>query len=389
MKKVTLKEFFTVVWSGVCQALGWFFGLFGYKREGKFAKCVWGLFAVSAAVVMAVLACVLADAAYDHYFYEHSSNREWKKNGGRFISQTIGYIPECDSKGYIFNKETGKKVLKGIQWISMPLGNDTLCCFSNGSKRGYFNINDGKVVIEPKYEHAWVFSDGLAAVVEHGKVKFIDGTGKVVIDDGRDYDPESCGYVFHDGYLVVMEDDKFGLMDKTGKLVLAKEYEEIEVSANKQYWSVGKDGQWAVLDKDFNVVLPYIDGRAYLGEYIDVTMSDHTMRKYDYDGNLVDDFYVTEVHYLRYETGEISYVMQSDIDSEGEEHEYMSGINEEAIARLMAYSCMSYEGLMTRDGHIVTMPLYRSITAIGPDTYLCLVSDGDNVIVDGKGQIVR
>ena len=178
-------------------------------------------------------------------------------------------------------------------------------------------------------------------------------------------------------------------MDKTGKLVLAKEYEEIEVSANKQYWSVGKDGQWAVLDKDFNVVLPYIDGRAYLGEYIDVTMSDHTMRKYDYDGNLVDDFYVTEVHYLRYETGEISYVMQSDIDSEGEEHEYMSGINEEANARLMAYSCMSYEGLMTRDGHIVTMPLYRSITAIGPDTYLCLVSDGDNVIVDGKGQIVR
>ena len=47
MKKVSAKVFFTVVWKGVCQALGWFFGLFGYKRDGKFAKCVWGLFATS------------------------------------------------------------------------------------------------------------------------------------------------------------------------------------------------------------------------------------------------------------------------------------------------------------------------------------------------------
>lgn len=42
MKRVSAKMFFTVLWRGTCQALGWFFGLFGYKRDGKFAKCVWG-----------------------------------------------------------------------------------------------------------------------------------------------------------------------------------------------------------------------------------------------------------------------------------------------------------------------------------------------------------
>lgn len=42
MKKVSCKMFFTVLWRGICQLLGWFFGLLGYKREGKFAKCVWG-----------------------------------------------------------------------------------------------------------------------------------------------------------------------------------------------------------------------------------------------------------------------------------------------------------------------------------------------------------
>lgn len=32
------------------------FGLFGYKRDGKFAKCVWGLFATSSAIVVAFFA---------------------------------------------------------------------------------------------------------------------------------------------------------------------------------------------------------------------------------------------------------------------------------------------------------------------------------------------
>ena len=38
MKKVSAKLFFTVLWRGLCQVLGWFFGLFGYKTDGKFAK---------------------------------------------------------------------------------------------------------------------------------------------------------------------------------------------------------------------------------------------------------------------------------------------------------------------------------------------------------------
>ena len=33
MKKVSANVFFTVLWSGVCQVVGWFFGLFGYKRS--------------------------------------------------------------------------------------------------------------------------------------------------------------------------------------------------------------------------------------------------------------------------------------------------------------------------------------------------------------------
>ena len=37
------------------------------------------------------------------------------------------------------------------------------------------------MVVKPKYQHAWVFSEDLAAVDENGRVKFINPKGEVVI----------------------------------------------------------------------------------------------------------------------------------------------------------------------------------------------------------------
>ena len=50
MKKISASMFFTVLWRSLCQATRWSFGLFGYKRDGRFARCVWVLFAASGAL---------------------------------------------------------------------------------------------------------------------------------------------------------------------------------------------------------------------------------------------------------------------------------------------------------------------------------------------------
>lgn len=165
MKKVSCKMFFTVVRRGICQVLGWFFGLFDYKRDGKFAKCVWGLFAVSASIVMAILAIIASTEFYDQLKRQNYWDNYCEINGGQFVSELIGYVNDFDAEGegYLINKKTGKKVLKNIEWIATPLGNDSLVCFSSNKRRGYFNANDGTVIVEPKYEHAWIFSDGVAA----------------------------------------------------------------------------------------------------------------------------------------------------------------------------------------------------------------------------------
>ena len=65
---------------------------------------------------------------------------------------------------------------------------------------------NGEVAIEPKYSHAWVFSEGLASVDDNGWIKFIDGTGKTVIDLNIPYIPGAEGYVFHNNHCAVHND---------------------------------------------------------------------------------------------------------------------------------------------------------------------------------------
>lgn len=380
--------FLSVMWKGTCQALGWFFGLFGYKRDGKFAKCVWGLFAISVAIIMSFLAGTAIRVGYNRLTSRYQYVKYLEKCGGEYVSHTIGYIADYDgADGYLFNKKTGTKLLKGIEWIALPLGDDSLACFSNGSKRGYFNINDGKVVIEPMYDHAWVFSDGIAAVEENGIIKFIDTKGFNVFDRTFTYNPDNEGYVFHGGYCVVDEDNdkKYGLMNTMGITILPEEYDRINPACNFCYWTLVKDRESGVVDKELNTILPMMPCRIYVFEdEIDVTMADNTMRKYDLQGNLIDDFYISDFEYLEYELQETYNTAQKQCD-EYEDVGYIE--HKKARARLGKYIVgKSKEGLMTLEGHMVTLPKYEYIEAIGADTYMCTVSNGDKEILNGNGK---
>ena len=397
MKKVSAKMFFTVLWRGLCQTLGWFFGLFGYKRDGKFTKCVWGLFATSGAIIMAffalVIICAGVEAAYEHWFKGHDCDDEYCYHS-EYVSRDIYFHNTEDGKGYIYNKRTGEKLIKHIAWIAKPTDKDSLICFSDGKKRGYFSKNTGKVVIEPKYSHAWIFSDGLASVEEDGYIKFIDGTGKVVIDKKMAYIPEMEGYVFHGGYCVVDTDDgeQCGLMDKEGNIVLPMEYSSIHPTNDFKLWRLRKGEEMAVLDSELKPVLPLTECSIYIGEgTIDVTLPDHTMRKYDMEGNLIHDFYISSVRTLEYEKDEVLYRTRTH-DDDGDEYAvpFVESYHPQATARLRAYVAGDgYEGLMTADGHKVTMPLYWDIVALDQDLYLCSSRNGDKLIVNGKGEIVK
>ncbi|MBR5656208.1 MAG: WG repeat-containing protein [Prevotella sp.] len=398
MKRVSARMFFTVLWRGLCQALGWFFGLFGYKRDGKFAKCVWGLFATSAAVVMGIIAIAVVYAVGDElwrwYGRQHRNCDDPYCYENTFVSRDIYFHNHDDGKGYIYNIRTGEKYLKHVAWIAKPTDKDSLICFSDGKKRGYFSKNTGKTVIQPKYNHAWIFSDGLASVEENGYIKFIDGTGKVVIDKKMAYIPGMDGYVFHGGYCVVDTDDgeQCGLMDKKGNIVLPLEYSSIYPTNDFKLWRLQKGNESAVIDSELKPILPLSECSIYIGDgTIDVTLPDHTMRKYDMVGTLINDFYIASFRMLEYEKEEIVYRKNTTVDDgDGIVEELEEYYHPKATARLRAYVAGDgFEGLITVDGHTVTMPLYKDIEAIGNDLYLCTSTNYDKVIVNGKGEIVR
>lgn len=97
---------------------------------------------------------------------------------------------------------------------------------------------------------------------EEGYLKFIDSTGKVVIDKKMTYKPNKDEHVFHGGYCVINTDDgeRYGLMDKTGKVALPMEYSYIYPTNDYDYWFVQKDDVMALLDKDLKTIMPLMEG---------------------------------------------------------------------------------------------------------------------------------
>lgn len=80
-------------------------------------------------------------------------------------------------------------------------------------KWGYID-KTGSIVIAPRYEFFNQFSEGFAAVKTNGKWGFIDKTGNVVIEPIYDY----AGY-FHDGLAYVKIESKLHVIEKTGIIV--------------------------------------------------------------------------------------------------------------------------------------------------------------------------
>lgn len=391
MKHISAKLFFTVMWNGICQAFAWFFGLFGYKREGRFAKYVWRIFSASAAVVMVAIA---ASTIYDTYddLANRQNDRSEAEEYGLYVSRNITFVPNYKGHGgCLFDKSKNDFFLKGIDWIARPLGDDSLVCFKKGDLRGYFNAKDGRVVIKPQYRHAWVFSDGVAAIEEDGFIKFIDSSGKVVLDNGMKYDANAEGYVFHGGYLIVSSADKrkHGLIDHKGTVVLPVEYDEISIASSLQYWLARKDNLTTVFDHNLTALLPPTEGFVSFDyDHFLITMSDHSVSMYSYDGSLMNAFCLYDVYRLEYETDELD-PASMDSDS-GTFQGIPDNVYKKSTALLRSYTAGDgYRGLITPEGKIVTKPLYKEIKALGPNTYLCSLTDDEKVIVNGQGQVVK
>ena len=93
---------------------------------------------------------------------------------------------------------------------------------SSDGKWGYKDVRVNKIVIEPQYDEATEFYEGLAAVRINGKWGFIDKTGKIVVKPQYDRVEN-----FYEGVAAVEIKNKWGFIDKTGKIVIEPQYDGV------------------------------------------------------------------------------------------------------------------------------------------------------------------
>lgn len=247
------------------------------SKYGKILRRVVGSCFAAIMLLFTSAAIVAASEGIYEAFFDDDSEEYYNV---QYLSRGATYYNNYLEDGFVENAD-GKKTIKDICWIAKPLGYDSLICYSNGKARGYFNMYNGEVVIESKYSHAWIFSEGLASVDDNGWIKFIDSSGKTVIDLNIPYIPGTEGYVFHNNHCAVHNDrrDRFGLIDKKGNWVLEAEYFSIEPCDT--FWLVGNGKEQSVITDNMKTVIPFTAGEIQIYEdMIETTLDNHTIKTY-------------------------------------------------------------------------------------------------------------
>ena len=136
-----------------------------------------------------------------------------EKIGTEVFNSTVASLIDTIKKGSSYEKE------KIFSYVDENGVHHDISYFLNNGKNNWVKHTDGyyyyTLPVAPKGKTEELL------VEEDGKIKFLDSTGKIVIDNGMKYDGTSDGYVFHGGYIAVCAEasEKYGLMDNTGNMV--------------------------------------------------------------------------------------------------------------------------------------------------------------------------
>lgn len=394
---------FKALWKGskavFTAVVDWVATLFGMKDNSKYGRILHRVVGTAFAAVVVVWATASLVRFGRSAYWDISRSCGYSDRYSRIyldeeFNDNLFYYADCfGDKGYLADSN-GHKILKHILCINKPMEGDSLVYFSDGDKRGYFHMRDGHLVVKPIYEHAWIFSDGLAAVEVNGKVKFIDTTGQVVIERGFAYDVSDDGYVFHEGHCAVNDKDgkHMGLIDRNGDWVVPPVYENI--IPVDTFWLVRNGDEQAIITFGMDTLFTLAKIQFEISDTaILATFADHTQCQYNLQGKLITANQIRDVEQLMYETSEVVYPAgYSGHDEEDDLAEYYGG---EPYTRKAVATCMRYEaecgwyGLLSPKGKLLTFPLYRGIEAVCKDLYLCKTDYGRGVLLNSKGQRVE
>ena len=267
--------------------------------------------------------------------------------------------------------------------ISIVPENDSLAVYAQNGKRGYMNVNTGEFAISARknnYTKAWIFSEGLAAVMKDGKIGFINRKNEVVIPFEFDFVQTwwfDSAYMFQDGYCIMgKEDGSLGVIDTTGQWVIDPVYENIyRPCEDTKGWLVVKDNMYGVYDSDLNILFP--EEYRYVFRLSDgyALVKDGRKWQVDLDGNVVYPFMFDMTFPLGCHYG----------CDECEETQCVPSI-------YMKYEIMGYYGIMNRvTGKPITPAIYSNVKMLSDELFAVEDDNGsyDWHTIDVNGNIMK
>ena len=142
------------------------------------------------------------------------------------ILTVIGLLIACNSRPKEkTDKESFEEILNDPRVNSKEVGErEGIKYFQveKNGKTGFRNL-DGKIVIEPKFDAAEMFSEGYSAVQVGDKWGLIDETGKYIIEPKFEY----LGSV-HNRLLSNRTNDKYGFVDIAGQEKIKPQFDWVD-----------------------------------------------------------------------------------------------------------------------------------------------------------------
>ncbi len=386
-EKVTFKSFFYTLWRGLVQIFQWFLKVLGLQEGGKYTKV---LRTIVATCITIWAACITLALLYDIFDDRIETFIARNITGDSYyddsqLSQNV-YLQSSWQDEYcrVYDYGTGRTTLKKVDWVVTSSDGDSLAVYSKNGRRGYINRFTGEISIPARYDKAWTFSEGLAAVEKDNELVFIDHDGNVVLDgDWKAHHDRD--FVFKDGFCPIWNGHEhgFGVIDSTGKWFIEPSYDHI--TCKNGLWVVGVDGRCGTLDSQLNVLLPVEYENIYMRDGL-VMAQPHNepARLYDMRGNLVNDCVYDEVCTIYYESGQEGFCEE---DEYGTGH-YYSPIYEMSSCYKYSVEVSEYDyryGLLDKNGNRITEPIYTDIESIGPELFFC---EPHGMILDARGRPV-
>lgn len=165
------------------------------------------------------------------------------------------------------------------------------------SKKFGFIDKNGKPIIPCNLDDASQFSEGLAYVSSNDFQGYIDTTGKKTINLG-----ETAGFMFSEGFAAVNNKKfEFGFINSKGDLVIDYKFDEVG-SFKEGFAKFNRDNKFGYIDTkgneripaNFDIVKNFNEGRAFVGLY-DIDFKAF-WAVIDTNGNYITKHIFTRVH---------------------------------------------------------------------------------------------